>query len=230
MEGAREAYENEQMSLDPRVAKQPRGLLRLLGITATSGILPPLLVLVPFLVPSQLDMAAVLLVVTAGAQDLLALVSMILLLVWLHRVVSTLGSEKVGYSPAFAVVAWFIPLANLVLPPLILRSVWRAASPGKNSALVLLWWPFWMTMVAFGSVWLLAPALVRSFLDTVPEPEHAGSGFFIAALMLGVVFFLLCATLLGSSLNMLVCLALLRKIVRGIAEELERTTDLSVFS
>ena len=64
---------------------------------------------------------------------------------WMHRCyrnLPALGATALGWSPAWAVGAWFIPIANLVLPYMVAREVWAKASgsPVRSSSLLGLWW------------------------------------------------------------------------------------------
>lgn len=65
--------------------------------------------------------------------------------VWMHRCyrnLPALGAAALGWSPAWAVGAWFIPIANLVLPYMVARELWAKASgsPVQSSSLLGLWW------------------------------------------------------------------------------------------
>jgi hypothetical protein len=85
--------------------------------------------------------------------------SFVLLLVWLHRAyrnLPALGARYVGDSPAWAVGSFFIPLANLVMPVLIVGTIWRGSElqhdagvrrSGRRPSvppLVLVWWVLWV--------------------------------------------------------------------------------------
>jgi hypothetical protein len=61
-----------------------------------------------------------------------ALAEVIVYLVWVYcanRNAHALGADKMQYSPAWSVGCFFIPLANLVMPFLMLRELWKASSP-----------------------------------------------------------------------------------------------------
>jgi hypothetical protein len=72
-------------------------------------------------------------------------------LLWQHRAHENLRALGVGglsYSPGWAVGWWFIPIANLVLPYLVMLELWRASEPKgtpgwlreRIAALLPLWW------------------------------------------------------------------------------------------
>lgn len=76
----------------------------------------------------------------------LGLVSVVLTLVWLHGAFTAMRG-RTHFSPGMAVGGWFIPLANLVLPALILRDAWRTAV-GKGGGIAFLWMAaWWLTTV-----------------------------------------------------------------------------------
>ena len=41
----------------------------------------------------------------------------------------TLGTHKQKYSPSDGVISWFIPVANLVFPCLVMGEIWRRSHP-----------------------------------------------------------------------------------------------------
>ena len=67
------------------------------------------------------------------------------LLVWLYRVHAERRGQA-SFSPGMAVGGWFIPIANVILPPLILRSAWRAYH-GSGGGLAFLWWVVWLIAI-----------------------------------------------------------------------------------
>jgi hypothetical protein len=53
---------------------------------------------------------------------------------WLFRVAKNniaLGASGVTWGPGWAWGGWFIPLANLIIPFLVLREVWKASDPAS---------------------------------------------------------------------------------------------------
>jgi hypothetical protein len=63
-------------------------------------------------------------------------------LLWLYR--ARVNAEILGVRPqrlgrGWTVGAWFVPLGNLVLPPMVVAGVWRA-STGRSCGLVAAWW------------------------------------------------------------------------------------------
>ena len=46
----------------------------------------------------------------------------------------------VGFHPALAALSFVIPFANVILPALAMRQVWKAKNPHRNEGLVWGWW------------------------------------------------------------------------------------------
>jgi hypothetical protein len=79
-------------------------------------------------------------------------------LVWQHRAQSNLralGAAGLKYTPGWAVGWWFIPFANVVLPFLTMRELWKASDPQSGSTewlarrttpMLGLWWAGWLIM------------------------------------------------------------------------------------
>lgn len=89
---------------------------------------------------------------------LIGLLMGVVLLVWTYQLFDGLKG-KVTWSPAMAVASWLIPVANLVLPPVILRAAWRAVSDNKGGLLPFLWWPLHLGVTFFTVFWQVLPAL-----------------------------------------------------------------------
>lgn len=91
-------------------------------------------------------------VVTGGliAAALLYLPVIPVFLVWFYRARKNADGrgQKQGRSPGWAIGAWFIPFANLVLPFQIMLDIWRANQPEerRSRATVLpgFWWGCWI--------------------------------------------------------------------------------------
>lgn len=106
-----------------------------------------------------------------GLHSLLSLTTTVTLIVWSYRLFAGLPGKR-DWSPAMAVLAWFIPVANFVLPGLVMRSGWRAVSGGQGGGLALLWWALHLLTIGFSLFFSgLGPMLV--------EPVQAAT-FFMA--------------------------------------------------
>ena len=99
------------------------------------------------------DMVAVVglaFVVVAG----LMIAVFVLTIVWQWRLAKNhelLGRPDTPFGPGWAIGAWFIPLANFVIPILQLRDLWKGSAPGlprgspawkrqSTGALLWVWW------------------------------------------------------------------------------------------
>jgi hypothetical protein len=110
------------------------------------------------------------------------IVTLGLLLLWMHRAVANLVAWKIkglSYSPGWAVGWWFIPVANVYKPFAAMIEVWQASNPAagienwsgsrKNTALIV-WWICLMgglILYQFGHF-----ALSSTILD-VTNPVHS---------------------------------------------------------
>ncbi len=94
------------------------------------------------------------------------LVIVVLFIVWQFRAAKNNEAlDRVGarFGPGWSIGAWFIPLANLVIPVMILQDLWRGATPerprgdprwrsAKGSWLVGIWWAAWLiSLLRYGA-------------------------------------------------------------------------------
>lgn len=100
-----------------------------------------------------------------GLHGLLSTLMAIVLLAWVYQLFHGLNG-KGGWSPVMSVVGWFIPVANLVLPALIMRSGWRAVSNNTGGVLPLLWWPLHLAVTFMMIFWQLTPVLSPQLSST----------------------------------------------------------------
>jgi hypothetical protein len=90
-------------------------------------------------------------------------------LVWQHRAQSNLFAMQVPglrYTPGWSVGWWFVPVANLWMPYLTTRELWRGsgAGPGEGDRLLVVWWFLWIATSVVGAVAgvVMFAALTRS--------------------------------------------------------------------
>ncbi|MBA3549520.1 MAG: DUF4328 domain-containing protein [Nannocystis sp.] len=91
------------------------------------------------------------------------------LIIWCYQVHNARRGQT-AFSPGMAVGGFFIPLANLVLVPLIVRSAWKAVVGAGGGLLILFWWLFWMVEIAINMMIaqnVLPPGLVDAVGLTV---------------------------------------------------------------
>lgn len=84
---------------------------------------------------------------------LLSLATAAVFFAWLYRAnanVRALGADDMMGSPGLGIGWFFIPLANLFMPYMIVRDVWRASGRPRDwqgegaPAAILLWWICWL--------------------------------------------------------------------------------------
>lgn len=92
----------------------------------------------------------------------LSLLIGVLLLTWCYQVHDARRGQA-GFSPGMAVGGWLIPLANMILPPLILRSAWRATVGVGGGLLIFGWWLIWILEI-------LRMGLISAELRLIGEP------------------------------------------------------------
>lgn len=77
-----------------------------------------------------------------GLAVIVLLVAGVVFLFWLYR--ARVNAEMLAGQPqrlgrGWTIGAWFVPLGNVVLPPLVVADTWRASSR-RSSGLVAAWW------------------------------------------------------------------------------------------
>jgi hypothetical protein len=102
----------------------------------------------------------------SGFYGLTQLTIAVLFVVWQFRAAKNneaLERRGARFAPGWSIGAWFIPLANLVIPVLIFQDLWRGATPStprgdprwrsaKGSWLIGLWWAAWLlSLLRFGA-------------------------------------------------------------------------------
>ncbi|MEU7280204.1 DUF4328 domain-containing protein [Streptomyces sp. NPDC045431] len=92
----------------------------------------------------------------AGVLESLSfLATAVVFILWFHRVRVNAGvfaPDMFGSGPGWAIGAWFIPIANVVIPCKIARQTWRASrrdpyaayGKGERPTLVMGWWLVWL--------------------------------------------------------------------------------------
>lgn len=75
----------------------------------------------------------------------------VFLLIWLYQVHARRRAQA-SFSPGMAVGGWFIPLANFILAPLIVRSAWKATVGAGGTLIAFGWWFLWLLEVVLESL------------------------------------------------------------------------------
>jgi len=106
--------------------------------------------------------------------SLLGWTAIVMWLVWQHRVTENLWAlgRPIRTTPGWAVWWWFVPLADLWMPPVAMARVYRASLPNRDRptgiGVVLGWW------IAYVGPGLIAIALVvRNFFQELPAIRTA---------------------------------------------------------
>ncbi len=135
----------------------------------------------------------------------LSLAVLVLIIIWTWRAAKnneTLGRRFPRFSPGWTIAGWLIPLANLVLPVLVLQDLWRGSDPhvlrddhgwrsGPGSGLVGWYWTAFVpaSVRFYGGGSEETGFDVRNHLRSVRTGDSvalAGSGFGVVAAVLGV--------------------------------------------
>jgi hypothetical protein len=136
----------------------------------------------------RFDVARGLFVASVALYGALAIAIFVVTLVWQYRLAENHRRlDRPGTSlgtPGWAIGAWFIPIANLVLPFLSIRELWRGADPAvppgdrrwKQARLdsVLWWW--WLLFVGSNLVGLPRGPRPRTTPARWPKPSTASTG------------------------------------------------------
>jgi uncharacterized protein DUF4328 len=109
---------------------------------------------------------------------------------WMHRCfrnLPALSAAPRGWSPAWAVWGWFIPLANLVIPYLVARELWRQVHLDGRSPFptVGVWWAAWVVAL-IGQVLsgTLLAATLAGFVGTmVADVVTAAAGVLLIVII-----------------------------------------------
>ena len=93
------------------------------------------------------------------------IVAGVLFLRWLARAsmnLQSLGTETQKFSPSATVLSWFIPVANLLMPYLVVKEIWKGSHPDEvpnsddgqrtppMSPLIGPWWITWIVAELIG--------------------------------------------------------------------------------
>lgn len=172
---------------------RPGGVLArtLVGLLAASGLVALLGTFVQGPTIARLHMAAqqgtglgptpesqVSLVGALGG--LLSLATIVVWLVWQYRAhanLAALGSVGMRHTPGWTVGWWFIPIADLWMPLVVMRELWRASDPvagptdwtsSRGSPLIGWWWATWLAPFAAG---FIAAAIAASATGTATAAD-----------------------------------------------------------
>jgi len=102
---------------------------------------------------------------------LVALAIFVLLVIWLYRAAKNneaLGRMNPRLGPGWAIGGWLIPIANLVIPFIIMDDVWRGADPSVPRGD-----PSWRRSSTLAAIWAW---LVTAVIFTIPSGIASSGG------------------------------------------------------
>jgi hypothetical protein len=123
----------------------------------------------------------------------------VLLVIWMWRVAKNAelaGRVRPRLGPGWTIGGWFIPLANLVIPVLVMQDLWRGSNPevargdadwrrSAGSAVVGWWWAAHIVaMLRFGGG---GEAESRNELETLRTTDALAAGGSLAAIAAAVL-------------------------------------------
>ncbi len=147
-----------QARADAAIALVAQSSIGFAALALQGGIGPPLTLPVR-------SLAAVIAALALGGGTLLAYLGLlgaaVAVPMWAHRCyrnLPVLGSRG-HLLPAWAAASWFVPIANLVLPYIVVRDLLAAAAGGRgwNAALASGWWITWIAAWALRLAGALLP-------------------------------------------------------------------------
>ncbi|MFJ3926434.1 DUF4328 domain-containing protein [Streptomyces sp. NPDC090022] len=129
----------------------------------------------------ELGLSPALTILAGLLQLLTVLPTIVVFIIWFHRVRSNGGifrPDGFTLGRGWAIGAWFVPVANLVMPCRIALQTWRASTQrgpdGSDRpapvALLMSWWAFWVLGAILGRVF----SRIYMSADTVDELLPAG--------------------------------------------------------
>jgi multisubunit Na+/H+ antiporter MnhC subunit len=96
---------------------------------------------------------------------LVGLAIFVLLIIWLYRAAKNneaLGRQNPRLGPGWAIGGWFIPVANFVIPFIVLDDVWRGSDPSVARGD-----PNWRRSSTLGAIWAWLVTAVIWYIPTV---------------------------------------------------------------
>lgn len=102
---------------------------------------------------------------------LVGLAIFVLLVIWLYRAAKNneaLGRMNSRLGAGWAIGGWFIPIANLVIPFIIMDDIWRGADPSIPRGD-----PNWRRSSTLGAIWAW---LVTAVIFTIPSAIASSGG------------------------------------------------------
>ena len=127
--------------------------------------------------PAEAEANDTLVQLTGTLKTLIHVVSIVVFFCWLYRVhrnLFTFGYRHIDNSTGWAIGCWFVPIAHLFVPCMVLLEVWRKSDPAhlaaaagrvrRSAAVVGFWWFFHVIMVILGQVLMVS-------VPRLPQPS-----------------------------------------------------------
>jgi hypothetical protein len=102
---------------------------------------------------------------------LVSIAIFVLLIIWLYRAAKNneaLGRQNPRLGPGWAIGGWFIPVANFVIPFIVMDDVWRGSDPSIPRGD-----PNWRRSSTMGAIWAW---LVTAVIFTIPSAIASSTG------------------------------------------------------
>jgi Domain of unknown function (DUF4328) len=96
---------------------------------------------------------------------IVAITIFVLLIIWLYRAAKNndaLGRQNPRLGPGWAIGGWFIPVANFVIPFIVMDDVWRGSDPSIPRGD-----PNWRRSSTLGAIWAWLVTAVIWFVPTL---------------------------------------------------------------
>ena len=120
--------------------------------------------------------------------------------VWMHRASSNLrglGRYGMTFSPGACAGWFFVPFANLVMPPKAMSELWRASDPeteqgswftSRSTSLVAVWWAAWLVsgVISWGAFFAKDDPDAATIIGLVSSTLSAVAAVALILLMRGV--------------------------------------------
>lgn len=124
----------------------------------------------------------------------------VLVPVWMHRASSNLrglGRYGMTFSPGACAGWFFVPFANLVMPPKAMSELWRASDPeaeqgswfaSRSTSLVAVWWAAWLVsgFISWGAFFAKDDPGAQAMIGLVANALSGVAAIALILLMRGV--------------------------------------------
>lgn len=142
----------------------------------------------------------------------LYLLTGLLFLTWVYRMAANLRvlqRDQFPYTPLWSVCCFFVPFANVVVPPRIMQKIWSTVSGSNAKSLVPGWWMLVIVQ------WLLGQVDARMLMGANRRGQGLQFVFSHTSFLMGL------ATQLVSAIVALFTLLLIRQITREYDRHLD---------